>query len=200
MHNHKYLKKDISQNRSFWDKFFETQSLIFLTQVDVRSNRKGVLTINNNEAITRISKIFAKNRKFTIYKSPSHNVSVGTSVTTSLFLVFGFFLFSHFASKHHGVLNPLPEFCASLVWLHTQDIVWGGSWCNAFHYHRLSQWNIVKYVNLILPWPWWTLTPFFSVTSSTSLGILWMFSSPDNDDCTTDIFQFEYGLKIPLSA
>ena len=92
MHNHKYLNKYISQNRSFWDKFFETQSLIFLTQVDVRSKRKGVLTINNNEAITRISKIFAKNRKFTIYKSPSHNVSVGTSVYSKSF--FSFWIFS----------------------------------------------------------------------------------------------------------
>ena len=195
MHNHKYLKKDISQNRSFWDKFFETQSLIFLTQVDVRSKRKGVLTINNNEAITRISKIVAKNRKFTIYKSPSHNVSVGTSVTTSLFLVFGFFLFCHFASKYHGVLNPLPEFCASLVWLHTQDIVWGGS-CNHIRYQNYKESDLISFdLGLPWPWPWWDFTPFFSVTSSTSLGILWMFSSPDNDDCTTDIFQFEYSLK-----
>ena len=163
MHNHKYLKKDISQNRSFWDKFFETQSLIFLTQVDVRSKRKGVLTINNNEAITRISKIFAKNRKFTIYKSPSHNVSVGTWVTTSLFLVFGFFLFSHFASKHNGVLNPLPEFCSSLVWLHTQDIVWGGS-CNHFRYHN----EILIYVNLTL-----ALMNFNSILLSNELNLTW---------------------------
>ena len=34
----------------------------------------------------------------------------------------------------------------------------------------------------ISPCPCWSLVPFLSVTSSTSLGILWMFTSPDVDN------------------
>ena len=118
------------------------------------------------------------------YKSPFHNIFVGTSVTTSLFQFLDFFCLA--------TLLPNTTVC----WILFQSFVppWSGCTLRILSEEdpAITSFITMKYcyVSLSLPWPWWTLTPFFSVTSSTSLGILWMLSSPDNDNCTTDIFQW----------